>query len=144
MRRHLLALLALATAAGLVVAACGGAAPASAPATAAPSAPTAAPASAPATAAPSAPATPAGPGAAVTIAGFAFDPAILKVKVGSTVTWSNADSAAHTVVWDDGTPGSDRLATGGAAYRRTFDTPGTFAYACGIHPSMKGTVVVEP
>jgi plastocyanin len=130
-RRHLLASLGLAAALALTVAACGGGATSSpAPAT-----------GAPATAAASA--APAG-GDAVTIAGFAFDPPALTVKVGGTVSWTNKDSASHTVKWDDGSKGSGSLTAGGAPYSRTFDTAGTFAYACGIHPAMKGTVVVAP
>ncbi len=132
MRRHLFASLGLAAALALTVAACGGSAtPSPAPATASP--PSAAPASV----------SPAG-GDAVTIAGFAFAPASLTVKVGATVTWTNKDTATHTVVWADGSPGSASLTNGGTPYSRTFDTAGTFAYACGIHAAMKGTVVVEP
>jgi len=48
------------------------------------------------------------------------------------------------VVWADGSPGSGSLTAGGAPYARTFDAGGSFAYACGIHPSMTGTIVVEP
>ena len=133
MRLHLLASLGLAAVIGLAVAACGGGATSSpAPATAAP-APTTGTASA----------SPAG-GDSVAIAGFAFEPATMTVKVGATVTWTNEDSAAHTVKWDDGSQGSGSLTAGGPAYERTFDTPGTFAYVCGIHAAMKGTIVVEP
>lgn len=132
MRRHLFALLGLAGALALTVAACGGAATAS-PAPVAASPASDAPASVP----------PAG-GDTVTIAGFAFDPATLTVKVGASVTWTNKDTATHTVAWVDGSKGSGSLTAGGTSYSRTFDTPGTFAYACGIHAAMKGTVVVEP
>lgn len=119
MRHHVLTVLGLAVAAGMLVAACGsGATPSSAPAS--------------------------GGGDSVTIAGFAFDPPTVTTKVGSTVTWSNTDAAPHSVAWDDGTEGSGTLAKGGTPYERTFDAPGTFTYACGIHPAMKGTVVVEP
>jgi plastocyanin len=80
----------------------------------------------------------------VTIANFAFDPATLTVKVGATVTWTNKDSSTHTVAWADGSPSSGSLTSGGATYSRTFDAPGTFTYTCGIHPDMKGAIVVEP
>jgi len=93
---------------------------------------------------PAASAPPAGATAAIRIAGFAFGPPALTVAAGSTVTWTNDDDAPHTVAWDDGTAASGSLAKGGAPYSRTFDTPGTFAYACGIHPAMKGSVTVEP
>jgi plastocyanin len=52
------------------------------------------------------------------------------------------DSPKHSVKWDDGTTGSDPLSTG-ATYTRTFATAGTFTYVCGIHASMKGTIVVN-
>lgn len=77
----------------------------------------------------------------VAIAGFAFDGATTTVAVGSTITWTNADSFAHSVVARDDTFKSDNLATG-ATFAHTFDAAGTYAYICGIHPSMAGTVVV--
>lgn len=79
---------------------------------------------------------------AVAIQNFAFAPASLTVKSGATVTWTNSDAPSHSVKWDDGTTGSSTLATG-ATYTRTFATPGTYKYVCGIHASMKGTVVVN-
>jgi plastocyanin len=77
--------------------------------------------------------------AAVAIADFAFTPSTIRVGAGGTVTWTNRDSDRHSIVI--GGAESDRLTTGGT-YRRTFATPGTFAYVCGIHGSMRGTVVV--
>jgi amicyanin len=93
--------------------------------------------------------TPGAPAAgtnAISIKNFAFSPATLTVKTGTTVTWTNDDSAPHTVVSDDGAPvafTSPSLATG-ASYPFTFTQAGTYAYHCSIHPSMKGTVVVQP
>lgn len=81
-----------------------------------------------------------GAAAAVTIKGFAFAPADVTITVGTTVTWTNDDSAPHTVTFEDGTT-SERLDTG-ATYSRTFDAAGTFAYVCAIHPQMKATVTV--
>lgn len=81
----------------------------------------------------------------ITIKDFAFSPAALTIKTGTTVTWVNDDSAPHTVVSDDGAPApftSPQLATG-ASFPQRFAQAGTYAYHCSIHPSMKGTVVVE-
>jgi len=77
----------------------------------------------------------------VTIKNFAFNPPSITVKVGTTVRWTNQDSASHSVTSDTGLWDSGNVAQG-ATYSRVFDTVGTFAYHCGIHPSMKGTVIV--
>lgn len=84
------------------------------------------------------------PGNAVEIRSFAFNPAELTVAKGTTVTFANQDGAAHTATADDGsTFDSGRLSTG-ASFSFTFDTPGTFAYHCAIHPDMKATITVTP
>ena len=77
----------------------------------------------------------------VAIAGFAFDDANTTVSIGATVTWTNADSFAHSVVARDDAFKSENLASG-ESFTHTFDAAGTYAYICGIHPSMAGTVVV--
>jgi plastocyanin len=99
----------------------------------------------PATATPQSPgaAQPISPATAVTIKGFAFDPASVTVKVGTSVTWTNEDSAPHTISSDKGDWDSGRLAQGGT-YTHKFDQAGTYAYHCAVHPSMTGTVVVTP
>ena len=79
---------------------------------------------------------------AVTIANFAFSPNDLQVKVGDTVTWKNTDPFAHSVQADDGSFKSDDLDSG-ATFSTTFTKAGTYSYICGIHNSMKGTIVVS-
>ena len=131
----------LAIAASLVLAACGSAASPPAPASPAASVAAASPAAS-AAASPAASQPGAAAGDAVTIQNFAFAPASLTVKAGATVTWTNQDSPSHSVKWDDGTASSAPLATG-STYTRTFATAGTYAYVCGIHASMHGTIVVN-
>lgn len=80
---------------------------------------------------------------AVGISGFVFVASDLKVKVGDTVTWTNNDSAPHTVTADDGKTFASSTLSQGGTFSFTFTTPGTFAYHCAVHPSMKGVVVVE-
>lgn len=141
-------LTALTFAVGLATAACSGAsspAPATPPVVAPSAQASAAPSAAtPSAAAPSVPASapPAGAGSAVSIAGFSFQPATITVAVGATVTWTNQDSAGHTVTADDSSFTSERLATG-ATFSHTFATAGTFTYHCAIHSSMKATVTVQ-
>lgn len=79
----------------------------------------------------------------INISGFKFDPSTSTVKVGTTVTWTNMDTAGHTVTADDGSWTSDNLANG-ATYSHTFDKPGTYTYHCNFHSGMKGTIVVQP
>lgn len=76
----------------------------------------------------------------VTINGFKFSPQTITVTAGQTVVWKNQDSASHTVAID-GTESPEMFQ--GDTWSHTFDTAGTFDYICGIHPSMKGTVVVQ-
>jgi YVTN family beta-propeller protein len=83
-----------------------------------------------------------GAGVKVTIAGFAFTPQNITIKVGDSVTWSNEDGPAHTVTFRDGSPGARSLAPG-QTFTRTFDTPGTYAYFCSYHPYMTGSIIVQ-
>ncbi len=80
---------------------------------------------------------------AVSIQGFAFSPGDIKVKKGTSVTWTNNDSVVHTVSEVDGKKGPDSGDLAGSkTYSFSFDTVGTFHYRCNIHPDMLGTVTV--
>lgn len=84
-------------------------------------------------------------GNAVAITGFAFSPGALTVKVGTTVTWTNKDSDAHTVTSQgSGGPLQSKALATGETYSYTFTTAGTFSYLCTIHPFMTATVTVTP
>jgi hypothetical protein len=63
------------------------------------------------------------------------------VHVGDTITWTNQDVAPHTATASDGSFDTGNISQGKSG-SHTFDTAGTFAYICSIHPSMKGTVTV--
>ncbi len=78
--------------------------------------------------------------AQVTIKNFAFEPGTVTIARGSTVTWANQDTTTHTVKFGDE---ESKPLGKGQTYSKTFDTPGTFDYACGLHPSMKGKVIVK-
>jgi len=77
----------------------------------------------------------------VKIGNFTFGPQELKVKAGTTVTWTNEDDIPHTVV-SLNTFRSKVLDTDGK-YSFTFTTAGTYTYFCSLHPHMTGTVTVE-
>lgn len=92
------------------------------------------------------PATDPAPGTTVTdtIQSFMFSPKSIRVKVGTTVTWTNKDSVQHSIVSDK--PGKDApsgpLLGQEQSYRFTFTKPGTYTYHCKPHLSMHGTVIV--
>ena len=77
----------------------------------------------------------------VTIDNFAFSPATLDVAAGTTVTWTNKQDVTHTVTADDGSFDSGNIASGDT-FSHTFDSAGTIAYHCAIHPTMKASIVV--
>jgi predicted secreted protein with PEFG-CTERM motif len=78
-----------------------------------------------------------------------YIPAIVTATVGEKVTWSNNDSAAHTVT--SGTPkdGSygvfdSGMLMAGANFAHTFEKEGIFDYYCIVHPWMIGVVTIQP
>src|SRR3954470_2691407 len=81
-------------------------------------------------------------GAAVPIYNAAFATPHVDVLAGDTVTWHNDSVRTHNVNADDGSFASPRLFMSGTFGHR-FDTPGTFAYYCQLHPSMRGDVGVH-
>ena len=81
--------------------------------------------------------------AQVKIANFTFEPPVLTVKVGTTVTWVNDDDIPHLVSEKDGKFRSSALDTGDK-FSQTFSTAATVEYFCAIHPHMTGKIVVEP
>lgn len=95
---------------------------------------------APVVSAPMAPAA-APAGSAVTIVKFAFSPETITVPAGTTITWTNQDlDTPHIVKFADGASGALKQ---GASYSKTFSAPGTYPYQCGVHPYMKGSVIVQ-
>jgi plastocyanin len=73
---------------------------------------------------------------------FSFAPASVSINVGDSVTWTNGDSAAHSIQSGDHTFDSPDKIDEANSFSFTFTAAGTFAYICGIHQYMKGTVVV--
>jgi len=79
---------------------------------------------------------------AVTIENYAFQPDPVTVVTGTTVTWTNHDEVAHSVVSHDKVFSSPELEAN-QSFEYTFKKAGTFAYFCSIHPEMKGKVIVK-
>lgn len=85
------------------------------------------------------PSTP--PSASVQIANFTFKAPVVRVKAGTTVTWTNADDIPHTIRSNDGLLKS-KVLDSGDKFSFTFAKPGQFGYFCSLHPHMTGTIIV--
>ena len=93
--------------------------------------------------------------ATVSLKLIAFKPETITVAAGTAVTWKNEDGTDHTVTSGtvaqqggsatanpDGKFESGTL-KGGGEFSFTFQTPGTYAYFCKLHPAtMRGQVTV--
>lgn len=90
-------------------------------------------------------------GNAVNIHDLQFDPKVITVPKGTTVTWTNNDQTAHTVVSDSidssTAPAAQKFKSDflnpGQSYSHRFDEVGRYPYHCDIHPYLKGEVVVQ-
>ena len=81
-----------------------------------------------------------GTDAAVRIRNCAFTAGVLRVPVGTTVTWTNADPLPHVVSgvdWGRLQPMSD-----GDTFTHTFTAGGVYPYTCTLHPGMSAVVLV--
>ena len=76
-----------------------------------------------------------------------YIPYHVTVPAGTEVTWSNDDTAAHTVT--SGSPGApdglfdSSLFMAGGTFSVTLDEAGEYPYFCMVHPWMIGIVTVE-
>jgi len=77
-----------------------------------------------------------------------FIPSTVTIDVGGVVTWSNDDTAAHTVTSGSAAAGPDAtfdssLFMAGTTFEHTFAEAGEYPYFCMVHPWMVGTVIVQ-
>jgi plastocyanin len=91
----------------------------------------------------------------ISVTNNAFVPPSKTVAVGTVVQWAwnsctgdptygggGETCVAHSVTFDDGSPGSATQDRG--TFSRTFNAAGVFAYHCTQHPTdMKGTITVQ-
>lgn len=73
---------------------------------------------------------------------YRFDPAVIQVPAGTTVTWRNEDNFTHSVRLL-GRGDTARIVRPGERTTITFSTPGEYPYECSLHPrDMRGKVIV--
>jgi len=77
----------------------------------------------------------------VDIHDHAFDPAQLNVAPGTTVTFVNNDTEAHTATADNGVFDTGVLEPG-YSFEVLLDGSGRVTYHCELHPDMQGSIVV--
>lgn len=76
-----------------------------------------------------------------------YQPAAIEGVWGAAITWTNADTAVHSVVLphiidsETGIRESDPLSQG-QSFTYTFLARGTFQYYCAEHPGIVGVVIV--
>ena len=81
---------------------------------------------------------------AVSIKDFLFKDATVTVAPGTKITWTNEDSAVHSVVSSEkGVFASPPSMEQNATFTFTADKAGTIDYICGIHNYMVGKIVVS-
>jgi plastocyanin len=75
---------------------------------------------------------------------IAIEPDTLKVKVGSTIEWTNQDSVEHNVTSASGPSKFASKNFGeGAKFKITVTKPGVIHYRCTLHPAtMNGAIEV--
>lgn len=78
----------------------------------------------------------------VDVRNFSYEPGVITVAPGTTVTWRFHDQPRHDVAATDRAFASELL-TAGQEYTHTFPTAGTYDYLCTVHQYMTGTVIVR-
>jgi plastocyanin len=96
---------------------------------------------------PNAQATPALGVMQVSIRNYAYQPATIEVVWGTAVSWTNADTAVHSVVLPHIIDSETDIRESGPlsrgqSFTYTFFARGTFQYYCAEHPNMVGSVIV--
>jgi plastocyanin len=79
----------------------------------------------------------------IAIRDYSFQPAELKIVVGTTVRWTNQEKrVSHSVLFTGGGGFESERMFPGESWQRRFDEPGVFLYTCGPHPEMHGRIEV--
>jgi plastocyanin len=71
-----------------------------------------------------------------------FEPTVVRLQPGDSVTWTNKDPDVHAVSGAANSWGNFNDITAGQSVTYQFDESGVFPYFCYLHPSMVGAVVV--
>ena len=78
----------------------------------------------------------------IVVDNFAFKPQMLRVKLGTAITWVNHDDIPHSIVCPSMNIHSHPMDTN-ESFSFTFTKAGFYNYICGLHPHMHGQIVVS-
>jgi len=81
--------------------------------------------------------------AEVQILDFRFEPAVLEIDAGTTVTFTNKGVDHTATAKDDPSIFDSGILHTGESFTVTFDTPGMIDYWCLLHPNMLGMIMVH-
>ena len=70
-----------------------------------------------------------------------FDPAVITVNKGDTIVWINKDMVDHTVTEEKSKAFNSDTIRVGTTWKHAVITDAN--YFCGIHPTMKGKIIVK-
>ena len=73
-----------------------------------------------------------------------FVPDRLTIDPGDTVTWTNKDTVAHSVIADGAAFTSSPVLQSNQSYSYTFTRSGNFGYRDGTKTNERGTIIVRP
>jgi plastocyanin len=76
----------------------------------------------------------------VTIDGMRFEPVQLTIRPGDRIVWVNMDLVPHTVTQQSF---DSHTIAPGARWSHVVRQAGRYPYACALHPTMTGVVIVQ-
>lgn len=77
----------------------------------------------------------------VTTASAAFQPVVIEVTKGTTVTWTNSSGETQNITFRNGMTGSATLQQGDT-FEYTFNDAGVYQYYSSLNPELVGIVIV--
>jgi plastocyanin len=79
----------------------------------------------------------------IEIVNFQFAPAQAVVPAGTEVVWINNDTDVHSIVSTGGLFQNSEIFAPGESFSVVLADEGSYAYTCGVHPFMLGSITVE-
>jgi len=80
----------------------------------------------------------------VTMKSISFEPKVLEIQTGESVTWVNKSHTNHSATAEDGSFDTKMVNPDKSSKAISFEKVGTFSYHCQLHgKTMNGQIVVK-